>query len=193
MRPRRAGLCRGSLVRPCAETSCSLVGPSAWSRSLYVKPMGRDLLQKPCATSPCRAASGPRVRSHRTTRSFKQCDCMKPARPACHSLSILMSAATAGNNYSYNVFPKSPLVSVITLGIRKQESIKCQNTMANTMSARILKESAKRLWGDVFISSSRCPGPSLRMHADIAFAIACAIHGFLFSNPKGGIPNDLTF
>ena len=68
------------------------------------------------------------------------------------------------------------------------------NTMANAMSACILKENAKRLLGDFcFTSSSRCSGPSLRMHADIAFAIALAIHGFLFSNPKGGIPIDLIF
>ena len=30
-------------------------------------------------------------------------------------------------------------------------------------------------------------------HADIAFAIAFAIYGLLFSNPKGGIPIDLDF
>ena len=189
MRPRRAGPCRGNLAGPCAETSCSLVGPSGWERSLYVKPVERDLVQKPCATSPCRAASGPRVRGHRTTRSFKQCDCMKPARPACHSLSIWMSAATTGNNYSYNVFPKSPLVSVITLGIRKQESIKCQTQWQTQCPRAFSKKTQSVSWAMFFISSSRCSGPSLRMHADIAFAI----HGFLFSNPKGGIPIDLIF
>ena len=31
------------------------------------------------------------------------------------------------------------------------------------------------------------------MRADIAFAIAFTIHGFLFSNPKGGIPINLVF
>ena len=151
MRPRRAGPCRGNLAGPCAETSCSLVGPSAWERSLYVKPVGRDLVQKPCATSPCRAASGPRVRGHRTTRSFKQCDCMKPARPACHSLSILMSAATAGNNYSYNVFPKPPLVSVITLGIRKQESIKCHTPWQTQCPRAFSKKTRSVSWAIFYL------------------------------------------
>ena len=67
------------------------------------------------------------------------------------------------------------------------------NTMANAMPTCILKEDALRLLGEFFNLSSRCSGPSLRMHAGIAFAIALALNGFLFSNPKGGIPINLIF